>query len=170
MVVTVHGPYTSRAPQSQPKTSSLRFQAYYPTSKSRGVPKLHLAALQLQLPSDFPSLGFPLPRATSTVIPRLQRFRVPPCRAEPGRTRRPGSRRAGAAPPHAQPGPPLATHNPYRLPLPFPLTAKQEGGRRKPLLSGPAHRRGGAGRDEEVAGRLPGTPLLEPEREGGAAR
>lgn len=50
------------------------------------------------------------------------------------------------------------------------MNARQESGKRKPLRSGPAHRRGGTGRDEEVEGGLPAAPLLEPEREGGATR
>lgn len=136
------------------------FQVYSFTSKSLGDLELNFAALYLQLPSsNFPSLGFSLPRAMSTDIRRPHRLRTPPGRAEPGRTRRSGVQGAGVGRPHAQPKPPLATKHPRGgNPLPFPLTARQESGKRKPLRSGPAHRRGRVGRDEEVAGGLPAAP------------
>lgn len=118
------------------------------------------------LSANFPSLGFPLPRATSSAIPRPHRRRAASRRAKGGRTRRPGAREAWVAPPHSQPRPPLGTSTPQGLPLPFPLTARQEGeGGSRSARAPPT---GGDGRGEEVADRLPAAPLLE--REGGATR
>lgn len=146
------------------------FQVYSFTSKSLGDLELNFAALYLQLPSsNFPSLGFSLPRAMSTDIRRPHRLRTPPRRAEPGRTRRSGVQGAGVARPHAQPRLPLATKHP-RGTLSHshsPPGRKVESGSRSAQVP-PIGGAGWGGMRKSRAGFR--RRRLQPERVGGATR
>lgn len=168
VAVTVHGPHISRAPQSRSKTSSPHSGTLLHQRKLGGPGAAPGGTVPTASP-NFPSLGFPLPRATSTAIPRPHRRRASSRRDKSGRTRRPGVREAGVAPPHPQPWPPLGTSTPQGLPLPFPLTrqAARKKAEAAPLGSRPpgggSRRRAsgravaGAGGRGDAARRFPGS-------------
>lgn len=152
----VGGSYRPRTPQSRIKMSSPHSGTLVHLRKP-GEPGAAPGGTTPTASPNFPSLGFPLPRATSTAIPRPHRRRASSRRHKPSRTRRPGVREAGVAPPHAQPWPPLGTSTPQGLPLPFTLTRQAA---RKKAEAAPLWSRPQAGWGEEVAGGLPAAPLL----------
>lgn len=121
---------------------------------------------------NFPSSGFPLPRGHVPCHPSASQAQavVPPSQAGQDPPAWSSGSRGGPAtrPSKAAAG---NTRTPRGLRLPFPLTARA--GRRKAEaapLGGPAHRRGGAGRECGSRGQASGGAMAGAGRRGGAGR